>query len=423
MKIFIFFKILSFITLNFVYANELTEVLKSANNYTVKIDVSTEYPFIEDGYGGSGTGILINKEKGLIATNKHVATSSKSIIKVNFKSSDLVDAKQVYIDPHLDFAILEIDPEQIPDFAEKANLGCDFDIEIGSDVVAFGHPYSQDFTATRGIVSGQRYETGVNFESIQTDAPINPGNSGGALIDLDTNVVIGINTYGLDTEGLNFATPAKLFCTIIDLFERDTDPSPAILDLHFASNDRIDVHLKVSKNKGNYDFQISDIIKKVDNVDVSNPSQLIDQLRGKNQSILTVQRKDEEIEIEVNNLNKISPITERKGLLVSEILISNKYTSSNSDLSEEFWNQDNNLVIQSIGFGTSANIFKFYDRILLVDNQSINDLDELFDYLQDKEEVDILVERSRRYDGKTMIINYFDSLKVEDVQMISPSDD
>ena len=232
-----------------------------------------------------------------------------------------------------------------------------------------------------------------------------------------------MNTYGLDTEGLNFATPSKLFCTIIDLFERDIDPSPAILDLHFASNDRIDVHLKVSKNKGNYDFQISDIVKKVDNVDVSNPSQLIDQLRGKNQSILTVLRKDEEIEIEVNNLNKISPITERKGLLVSEILISNKYTSSNSDLSEEFWNQDNNLVIQSIGFGTSANIFKFYDRILLIDNQSINDLDELFDYLQDKEEVDILVERSRRYDGKTMIVNYFDSLKVEDVQMISPSDD
>ena len=134
-------------------------------------------------------------------------------------------------------------------------------------------------------------------------------------------------------------------------------------------------------------------------------------------------RKDEEIDIEVNSLNKISPITERKGLLVSEILISNKYTSSNSDLSEEFWNHDNNLVIQSIGFGTSTNIFKFYDRILLIDNQSINDLDELFDYLQDKEEVDILVERSRKYDGKTMIINYFDSLKVEDVQMISPSDD
>lgn len=423
MKILFFLNFLLISIFNLLNANELTEVIKSANNYTVKIDVSTEYPFIEDNYGGSGTGILINKKQGLVATNKHVASSSKSIIKLNFKSSNVVDAKQVYIDPHIDFAILKIDPDDIPDFAEEANLGCDFNIEVGSSVVAFGHPYSQDFTATRGIVSGQRFEMGVNFESIQTDAPINPGNSGGALIDLDANVVIGMNTYGLDTDGLNFATPVKLFCKIIELFEKEIDPSPAILNLYFASNDRIDEHLMVSKNMGEYDFKVSDIIKKVDNISVFNPSQLIDNLRGKDKSIITVLRNNEEINISVDNLKKTPPVIDRKGLLVSEILISNKYTSSNSEISEGYWNHNNDLVIQSIGFGSSTNTFKYYDKILLVDNQYINNLEDLYDYLKDKEEISLLVERVKKYDGQTIIINYFDTLKVEDIDMISPSDE
>ena len=47
-------------------AETLEKVIADANLYTVKIDVSTEIPFIEDSWYGSGTGFLIDKDLGLI---------------------------------------------------------------------------------------------------------------------------------------------------------------------------------------------------------------------------------------------------------------------------------------------------------------------------------------------------------------------
>ena len=60
-------------------------------------------------------------------------------------------------------------------------------------MVAIGHPFGLDRTATAGIVSGleRQIEAPNGFsidEVIQTDAPINPGNSGGPLLDAQAAV-------------------------------------------------------------------------------------------------------------------------------------------------------------------------------------------------------------------------------------------
>ncbi len=69
---------------------------------------------------------------------------------------------------------------------------------MGDAVVAIGHPFGLDRTATAGIVSGVGREIqapdGFQIdEVIQTDAPINPGNSGGPLLDARGRVV-GVNS-------------------------------------------------------------------------------------------------------------------------------------------------------------------------------------------------------------------------------------
>ena len=60
MRYLIFLFVLS---INSVSAATLIEILEKANRYTVKIENSIEKPFMGDGYGGSGTGFLVNKEK------------------------------------------------------------------------------------------------------------------------------------------------------------------------------------------------------------------------------------------------------------------------------------------------------------------------------------------------------------------------
>ena len=240
------FLTLFLITSNLSWGGTLEKVIADANLYTVKIDVSTEIPFIEDSWYGSGTGFLVDKDSGLILTNKHVSSQSPSLIDINFKDEDYLEGNIAYVDPIFDIALITIDPNLIPDFAVNAPLACDQTPVQGESVVAFGHPAGQDFTASTGIISGQRFELSAQAEFIQTDAAINPGNSGGPLISVKTNQIIGINTYGIEAEGLNFALPSEHFCTIINLFKENIDPSPAKLPFIFASNTDRNLHLKVS---------------------------------------------------------------------------------------------------------------------------------------------------------------------------------
>ena len=91
-------------TFSLGYAENLEKVIADANLYTVKIDVSTEVPFIEDSWYASGTGFLVDKSKGLILTNKHVSSQSPSLIDINFKDEDYIDGSIVYVDPIFDLA-------------------------------------------------------------------------------------------------------------------------------------------------------------------------------------------------------------------------------------------------------------------------------------------------------------------------------
>lgn len=91
-------------------------------------------------------------------------------------------------------------------------------IDVGTDVVAIGHPTGEAWTFTKGIVSAVRpdyeWSGGPNDSKhiatvVQTQTPINPGNSGGPLLTEDGKIV-GVNSFRTaGAEGLNFAVAAK----------------------------------------------------------------------------------------------------------------------------------------------------------------------------------------------------------------------
>src|SRR6266545_721813 len=82
------------------------------------------------------------------------------------------------------------------------------DPSVGHFAVAIGSPYGLEGTTTSGIIS-QLYS---QFPAlIQTDAAMNPGNSGGPLINR-YGEVLGINSFALSGEGLNFASAIDNTC-------------------------------------------------------------------------------------------------------------------------------------------------------------------------------------------------------------------
>jgi S1-C subfamily serine protease len=401
-------------------ANELERILDQANKYTVKIYNSTDTPFIEDSYNpSSGSGFLIDKANGIIVTNAHVASYSPALNRVNFKHSNPVQSKQIYIDTEIDLALLKIDPASIPKEAVEAKLHCKNDYKQGQSVVAFGHPAGKDFTITRGIISAVRFESDF-FESIQTDAAINRGNSGGALIDVSTGIVVGINSFGVeDNQGLNFALPSYTVCKVLDLFKNKNDPSPLNFNVIFSNNKEQGKFLKVSEvlNTDN-SLKVGDEITQIDGVKVLNPTQLTHESRGKTNITLKIIRDNKEQELKLNLKSKGS-VTERVGLVFSNVIVSEKASTTRLAINQRMANPKTNLVVQNLRSGPASGKLRKFDVLIYVDGKEFKTVQSLHDYLKDKKEIEVFFRRpSLDEERKVNFTDYHDKIEVKDVKML-----
>jgi S1-C subfamily serine protease len=411
---------LFFIFITTAKANELERILDQANKYTVKISNSTNTPFIEDSYNASfGSGILIDKTNGIIITNAHVSSYSPSINRVNFKYSDPIQSKQIYIDPEIDLAFLQVDPKSIPKEAIEAKLQCKNDYKQGQNVVAFGHPNGKDFTITRGIISAIRYETDF-FESIQTDAAINGGNSGGALIAISSGLVVGINSFGAtDAEGLNFALPSYTACKVLELYKNKKDPSPLDFQVFFSNNKEQGKFLRISEvlNKQSL-LKVGDEILEVDNKKVENPTQLSNEARGKSNIIVKILRDNKQQELKLQ-LKSLGSVTERVGLIFSNIIISDKSSSTSGVINQKMNNPDSNLVVQNLRSGPGSGKLRKFDVINYIDGKEFKTAQSLHDYLKDKKEIEVFFRRpSLNEERKITFTNFHEKIEVKDVKML-----
>jgi serine protease Do len=162
-----------------------------------------------------GSGVIVSAD-GYIVTNDHVVAKATEI-EVILSDKRTFKGKVVGADPQTDIAVVKINATNLPivPFGDSAQM------KVGDIVMAFGNPFGQYFTVTRGSISalGRSLEDPDKFEDfLQTDAAINPGNSGGALVNV-RGQVIGINTAIISGNsgpggeggfvGIGFAIPAN----------------------------------------------------------------------------------------------------------------------------------------------------------------------------------------------------------------------
>jgi serine protease Do len=169
-----------------------------------------------------GSGVIVSSD-GYIVTNSHVVAKATDI-QVLLSDKRTFKGKIVGADSQTDIAVIKIEAKGLP----VVPFGDSNQLKVGDTVMAFGNPFGQYFTVTRGIVSALgRSSMGIEgFENfIQTDAAINPGNSGGALVNV-RGQVIGINTAILSgnsemggeggSVGIGFAIPSSMAQHVIE---------------------------------------------------------------------------------------------------------------------------------------------------------------------------------------------------------------
>lgn len=221
---------------------DLAAMLGQAQRFTVKVRGTVLWPLAPEQLGtGLGTGFIIDRDKGWILTNAHVAKRSPAAVEVAVGDAegDWIAADRVYIDNHLDVAVVRVAPDRLPPDALAARLGCTQAVRQGASVVAYGHPINLSFTATRGIVSSVRTLGAQEF--VQMDANINPGNSGGPLLAVDVAEVIGINTANIaGAPGLGLALSIRHVCPIVDMLAAGKEPSVPSLPVYWLKQGRVE---------------------------------------------------------------------------------------------------------------------------------------------------------------------------------------
>jgi len=165
-----------------------------------------------DTQNGSGTGFYL-KQYNLIVTNNHVVEGQAEVT-IAGKQFEKALSLVWYTDRKHDLAFLQ--PATDADLPEVL-LGEYAQLKDGESIIAIGHPYGLNYTATQGVISKvDRIREGIKY--IQIDAAINPGNSGGPLVNMNGEV-IGVNTFIIrGGDNLGFALPENYLRTALEIY-------------------------------------------------------------------------------------------------------------------------------------------------------------------------------------------------------------
>jgi serine protease Do len=160
----------------------------------------------------TGTGFYV-KEFDLIVTNEHVVGKNTEVT-IAGRLFERRIARVWYLDKKHDLAFLQ-PPEgmQLP----EVRLGDYTRMNDGDVVVAIGHPFGLNYTATQGVISKvDRIREGIKY--IQIDAAINPGNSGGPLVNKGGEI-IGVNSFIIrGGDNLGFALPSSYLREALSMY-------------------------------------------------------------------------------------------------------------------------------------------------------------------------------------------------------------
>lgn len=143
----------------------------------------------------SGSGFIVDKEMGIIATNRHVAGDlTVSTYTVKFANGTTTDASLLYFDPLYDFAFLKVDPTKLPKDVVQLELSKN-PPRVNDSIYSMGNSARDEFSTFKGTVFSVYENLGpFQEQSFRFSGLTIPGASGSPVFTED-GLVVGI-VYG-----------------------------------------------------------------------------------------------------------------------------------------------------------------------------------------------------------------------------------
>jgi S1-C subfamily serine protease len=247
------------------------DTVKQVSNGVVSIHIDVPVSF--DGKwnsSGFGTGFVVDAERGIILTNRHIVTPGPITAKAIFINNEEVDLIPLYIDPVHDFGFYQYDPNQIKHLQpHQFKLSPTMPI-VGQEIRIIGNDDGQKISILDGTIAridraaplyglGRYNDFNINY--IQAATASTGGSSGSPVIDINGEVV-ALNAGGQAKSANAFYLPLEKIILALNKLqanqniERGTIQTTFLVK-HYAELKRLGLNEKI---EARYRQQFPDVL-------------------------------------------------------------------------------------------------------------------------------------------------------------------